>query len=78
MRSFVAIVMLAGLLTCTGCFTTGVKEVPAPPPPPLMPNLPPPVSADQMSPQNARSECQKLEAEISYDEQLLMTGALPK
>jgi hypothetical protein len=78
MRGLVAIMTLVGLLMCAGCFTTGAKDVPvsSSPPPPVQ-NLPPPVRADQITPQNARQECQRLEAEISHDEQLLMAGALP-
>ena len=72
MRSFVAILMLM----CAGCFTTGAKDVPASPPP--VPNLPPPVSAEQITPQNARFYLQALTDEMNREEQMLWTVASPK
>ena len=73
MSRFAAIIIVLGLLVSGGCFTTGPKDVPAPPPVPKA-SGPPAVSADQITPQNARAKCQELEEEMNREEQTLLSG----
>ena len=76
MRGLTALLMLAGSLMCAGCFTTGVTD--APPPPGPIPKLPPPVTADQITPQTARYYLQVMSDELNREEQQLRTGAPPR
>lgn len=66
--------MLAGLLSCAGCFTATPPDV-APAAAPTAAKALPPISPDQVTETNAHEVAQGLEQEINREQQMNMLNA---
>ena len=68
--------VLAALFASAGCFTTGgAKEAPLPVP--AYAATPPPVTPEQLTPQNAREMVQRLEEEMNRAQRELLASSAP-